>query len=112
MASNTQAKAGTDTARAVTPASNEAHYSAKSFIIDLDSSDSAVALASGTGDYTVTHDLGSYNVLVQVLDISASPATYDTVFCDVTRPSNTTVKISFASAPGEGDYKVLINRLD
>ena len=112
LASNTQAKAGTDTARAVTPASNEAHYSAKSFIIDLDSSDSAVALASGTGDYTVTHDLGSYNVLVQVLDISASPATYDTVFCDVTRPSNNTVKVSFESAPGEGDYKVLINRLD
>lgn len=112
LASNAQAKTGTDSARAVTPASNEAHYTNKSFIIDLDSSETGVALASGTGDYTVTHNLGSYNVLVQVLDISASPATYDTVFCDVTRPSTTTVKISFASAPGEGDYKVLINRLD
>lgn len=112
-ATNLQAKTGTATNRAITPASNEAHYANKSFIIELDSvGESAVALASGTGDYTVTHDLGSYNVLVQVLDISASPATYDTVFCDVTRPSDTTVKISFASAPGEGDYKVLINRLD
>ena len=82
------------------------------FIVLDSGAESSVALASGTGDYTVTHDLGSYNVLVQVLDISASPATYDTVFCDVTRPSDTTVKISFASAPGEGDYKVLINRLD
>lgn len=112
LATDAEAKTGTDSARAVTPASNEAHYTNKSFIIDLDSTESAVALASGTGDYTVTHDLGSYNVLVQVLDKSASPATYDTVFCDVTRPSTTTVKISFASAPGEGDYKVLINRLD
>ncbi len=112
LATNAEAKTATDTARAVTPASNEAHYTNKSFIIDLDSSETGVALASGTGDYTVTHNLGSYNVLVQVLDISASPATYDTVFCDVTRPSTDTVKISFASAPGEGDYKVLINRLD
>ncbi|QDP65916.1 MAG: hypothetical protein Tp133SUR523431_40 [Prokaryotic dsDNA virus sp.] len=112
-ATNAEAKTATATNRSVTPASNEAHYTNKSFIVDLDSgAESSVALASGTGDYTVTHDLGSYNVLVQVLDISASPATYDTVFCDVTRPSDTTVKISFASAPGEGDYKVLINRLD
>ena len=111
-ATNAEAKTATATNRSVTPASNEAHYTNKSFIIDLDSSETGVALASGTGDYTVTHNLGSYNVLVQVLDISASPATYDTVFCDVTRPSTDTVKISFASAPGEGDYKVLINRLD
>ena len=109
-ATTDEAKTGTDSSRAVTPAGLEAHYVNKSFIKDLDSSESEITLSGGV--YTVTHSLNSFNVIVQVLDISNSPNTYDTVFCDITRTSADIVKVSFAATPGDGDYRVLINRLD
>ena len=114
LATDTEAKTGTDTTRAVTPANVQAVYAGKSFIADLDStiSGNGVAYSAATFEYTITHSLSSFNVLVQLIDISGSTPTYDTVFADITRTSNAIVKAKFAAAPTEGDYRILINRLD
>ncbi len=63
-----------------------------------------------TGDssktsFTVTHNLGSRDVTVQVYDGSS----YEDVIVDVTRTSTSVVTIGFASAPATGaTYKVVI----
>jgi hypothetical protein len=74
--------------------------------VELADSESSVAKTSNT--YTVTHGLGSTDVIVQVIR-AGTP--YDTVFVDVERLSTSTVKISFAAAVTDGDYKVLVFRL-
>lgn len=114
LATDAEAKTGTDTNRAVTPANVQAVYAGKSFIADLDStiSGNPVNYDSSTFEYEITHSLGSFNVLVQLIDISGSTPTYDTVFADITRTTNQIVKAKFAAAPTEGDYRILINRLD
>lgn len=50
--------------------------------------------------YTITHDLQSRAVIVEVIKYD----TYETVYVDVTRPSTTTVVISFASTVSDTDY--------
>lgn len=69
-------------------------------------SESSVVKTGNT--YTITHGLGSTDVIVQVIR-DGTP--YDTVFVDVERLSTTTVKISFENAVTDGDYKVLVFRL-
>lgn len=54
--------------------------------------------------FTITHNLGTRDVLVQVYDI----ATYDTVFTDVARSTTNTVTVSFSSAPATNSYRVVI----
>ncbi len=54
--------------------------------------------------YTVTHNLGTREVSVQVYDA----ATYDTVETDVTRGSTSQVTIGFTAAPAAGAYKVVV----
>ena len=54
--------------------------------------------------YTVTHNLGTREVTVQVYDA----ATYDTVETDVTRNSTSQVTIGFTAAPAAGAYKVVV----
>ena len=56
--------------------------------------------------FTITHNLGTREVQVQVYD-SASP--YDTVETDVERVSTSAVTIKFATAPALGtNYKVVV----
>ena len=54
---------------------------------------------------TVTHDLGTRDVNVQVYT-NADP--WDSVLCDVTRPTTATVTLTFATAPASGAYRVVV----
>lgn len=57
--------------------------------------------------YTVVHNLGTRDVIVQLYDNS----TYDTVYADVTRSLTDRVTIDFASAPSLNDIRVLITKI-
>jgi hypothetical protein len=61
---------------------------------------------AATTSFTLTHNLGTRDVTVQVYD-AASP--YDTVEVDVERAGTNSVSVRFASAPGIGtNYRVVI----
>ena len=99
MATNTEAVAGTDTARAVTPAGVEAHYDAKNY---------RASIGNGTDTtITVNHALGTQDVIVQIYDTT----TYETVYTDVVRTDADNVEITFASAPASSAYRVLITSI-
>ena len=53
---------------------------------------------------TVTHNLGTRDVVVDVYDA----ATFDTVLCDVVRTSTTVVTLGFAVAPASNAYRVVV----
>ena len=55
--------------------------------------------------YTVTHNLGSQDVTVQIYE-SASP--YAQIEADVKHTSNTVVTVDFATAPASGAYRVVV----
>jgi len=57
--------------------------------------------------YTVTHNLNSYDVIVQLYDLSS----YDTVIADVVRTSADIVTVSFTTAPTTNDIRVLIQEI-
>ena len=54
--------------------------------------------------YTITHNLGTRDCVVNVYDIS----TYETVEVDVVRTNTTTVTVTFASAPSSNSYRVVV----
>lgn len=54
--------------------------------------------------FAIDHNLGTLDVLVQVYDNS----TFDTVEVDVVRTTSNRVTVSFASAPGNNAYRVVI----
>lgn len=54
--------------------------------------------------FTVTHNLGTQDVIVQIWD----KATYDTVIADVVRTNTTSVTVTFASAPSSNAYRVVV----
>jgi len=96
LATTAEALAGTDAARAVTPAG----LAARSFVGTIgDGSTTAI---------TVTHSLGTRNVIIQLYDSS----TYDTVYADVVRTTTDSATITFATAPASNDIKVLITKID
>jgi hypothetical protein len=55
-------------------------------------------------EFALDHNLGTRDVTVQVYD----NATYDTVEVDVVRTSTTRVTVTFATAPGNNAYRVVI----
>lgn len=57
-------------------------------------------------DYVVTHNLGTRDVLTEVIR-SASP--YDTVIADVAATTTNTITVSFASAPTTNEFRVVIS---
>lgn len=77
----------------------------------------ALALGSGltrfaadVGDgaattYTVTHNLGTRDVIVQV---RKAASTYDYVVCDVKAATTSTVTLTFATAPASNEYRVVV----
>lgn len=79
------------------------------FKVDLDATESSVTKATNT--YTVTHNLGTKDVIIQVVDISDATPTYETVFTENQRPTTNTVTIAFASTVTDGDYRVLISQV-
>jgi len=76
------------------------------FAVNLDNGESAVSLSGNT--FTVTHNLGTRDIMVQVIE-RVSP--YETVQVDVARPTTNTITVDFASAPGNTNYKVLISKI-
>jgi len=100
LATTAEATAGTDTARAVTSAGLAAFAAARSF---------ATSIGDGSAtSYTVTHNLGTKDVIVQLYDVS----TFDTVYADVKRNANNTVLVEFTSAPSSNDIRVLVTKID
>jgi hypothetical protein len=59
-----------------------------------------------TANATVTHNLGTKDVIVQLYDV----VTFDTVFADVDRATTNTVGISFGSTP-TNNIRVLIQKV-
>ena len=101
LATNAEANTGTDTARAVTPASLLHTLQARSF-------SATIGDASNT-TFNVDHGLG-LDVIVQVYDVSSG----DTVFCDVVRNNTNSGRavLTFADAPASNDIKVLVIKVD
>jgi hypothetical protein len=60
-----------------------------------------------TTSFTVTHNLGSRDVIVQLFDNS----TYDTVYADVERTTTNTLTVAFAAAPSSNDIRVLVTKI-
>lgn len=99
LATNTETTTGTDTARAVTPAGAKAAIDARTYV---------TSIGDGTNtSYTITHGLGTRDVIIQLYDSSS----YDTVFADVVRTNTTQATISFASAPTTNDVRVLVTKV-
>ena len=68
----------------------------------------ATSIGDGSAtSYTVSHNLGSQDVLVQLYDASS----LDTVFADVVRTSTSVVTIDFNSAPTANDIRVLVTKI-
>ena len=96
LATTSEALAGSDTLRAVTPAG----LAARSFAATIgNGSDTSIA---------VTHNLNTRDVIVQIYDST----NYDTVYADVVRTNTTTCTITFTSAPASGAYRVLVTKID
>lgn len=74
----------------------------------IDGSGAAANVGDGTNtSYTITHNLNSRDVIVQVYD----NATYENVFVDTARPTVNTVTLTFATAPALNSYRVIIQRV-
>jgi hypothetical protein len=65
----------------------------------------AQTLGASATSYTITHNLGTTDVTVQIFE-AAVP--YAQVEADVLRPNANSVTINFASAPSAGEYRVVV----
>lgn len=99
LATTTEASTGSSSSLAVTPAGvaqfvNDRKYKA--------------SIGDGTAtSYTVTHSLGTTDVIVQLFDVSSG----DTVYADVVRTSTTVVTVDFGAAPATNDVRILIQAI-
>ena len=91
-----------------------AGYDSTSFTVDaagwvqLVSKTFKTSVGNGSAlSYTVTHNLNSFDVIVQLYDVSS----YDTVIADVVRTSANVVTVSFTTAPTTNDIRVLIQEI-
>jgi|TARA_R110000824_G_scaffold66938_1_gene173486 hypothetical protein len=57
--------------------------------------------------YTVTHNLSSKDVIVQLYDVSS----FDTVIADVVRTTVDVVTVDFSTAPTTNDIRVLVQKI-
>lgn len=98
LATQHEARTGTDIKRAVTPDGLTAWAAYREF---------AGSIGDGSAtSYTITHNFGTKDVIVQLYDVS----TFDTVYADVKRNTDNTVLIEFNTAPSTNDIRVLITK--
>ena len=98
IATQGETDTGTDDARAVTPLKLATYANRK------------LKYAANFGDgaatqYTITHNLNTRDVTVEVMTNSGN---YDTVICDVERTSVNAVRLTFAVAPTSNQYRVVV----
>lgn len=75
----------------------------------LNDSVDGVAVSNSNKTYTITHGMGSSrNYGVEVIRNSANSGDGETVYTDVTRPSDTTIVVVFAAAPTAGNFTALV----
>ena len=96
LATQSEAEAGTSTSVVMTPDNVSEWFAARRF-------KASIGNGTDTG-FTVTHSLGTTDVIVQLFDVSSG----ETVFADVERSSVDAVEIAFGAAPALNDIRVLI----
>lgn len=76
---------------------------------DINSASNYAATGPSTGgtSWVITHNLGSRDVIVQVYDA----VTYETVLCDTTRTSTTTITLNFCSTVTANALRVLVTKI-
>jgi hypothetical protein len=96
LATTAEALAGSDTARAVTPAG----LAARSY---------RAAMGDGSATaFNIDHGLATRDVIVQLYDASS----YETVYAQVVRTTTARVVVTFNSAPASNDIIVLVTKVD
>jgi hypothetical protein len=99
LATTLEATAGTDTSRAITAAGLDAYVADRKF---------KASIGDGTNTaYSVTHNLNTTDVIVQLYDVSSG----DTVYADVERSGVNAIEVSFGAAPASNDVRVLIQAI-
>ena len=102
LATQAEVDAGTDTVRAVTPAT------LATYIANQATTDSfAYPLTATAGSQTVPHGLGTADVIVQLFDV----ITGETIYADVARTSTSVVTVTFVTAPVNA-VRALVQRID
>lgn len=99
LATQTEVNAGTDTTRAVTPAT------LSTYVATLVNNNSYAATISVSG--SVIHGLNTRDVIVQLYDT----VTFETVYATITRTSTTTVNVGFDVAL-TNPVRVLVSKVD
>ncbi len=99
LATTLEAAAGTDSTRAITAAGLDAYVADRKH---------KASIGDGTNTaYTVTHNLNTTDVIVQLFDVSSG----DTVYADVVRSGVNAIEVSFGAAPASNDVRVLIQAI-
>jgi len=81
-------------------------------VFHLDNADADVAADQGNADstiFTITHGMG--NSRFYKVEVVLDSGDYDTVYADVQRPSDATVKITFGAAVANGAYRAMLTRM-
>ena len=102
IATQTETNTGTDDTRVITPLKLKTYVDTAVAGIGA----YAIDLTGSATSYTVTHNLGTKDVIVEVYENS----TGETVYTDVVRTSTTVVTIGFATAPVSNQYRVVVKK--
>jgi hypothetical protein len=98
IATQTQVNTGTDDATIVTPLKLKTNLATYKYAANV--------VVAAAGAQTVTHNLGTTDVIVAVYD-----STNNEVFCDVAKTSTSVVTLTFAGTPVADTYRVVVSAI-
>lgn len=98
IATQAETNTGTDDDRIVTPLKLKTNLTTYKYAANV--------TVSAAGAYTVTHNLGTTDVLVQVSDSTGAEVT-----CDVVKTSSSVVTLTFAGSGIADTYRVVVSSL-